>query len=86
MAVAEKEALIQRIDAALDDVRPHLKVDGGNVEIVDVTDDNIVRIKWLGTCVNCNMSMMTMKGGIEQSIMGKVPEVAGVEAINGIGK
>jgi Fe-S cluster biogenesis protein NfuA len=86
MAVAEKEELIQRIDAALDDVRPHLKVDGGNVEVVDVTDENIVRIKWLGTCVNCNMSMMTMKGGIEQSIMGKVPEVTGVEAINGIGK
>ena len=86
MAVAETEELIQRIDAALDDVRPHLKVDGGNVEIVDVTDEHIVRIKWLGTCVNCNMSMMTMKAGIEQSIMGKVPEITGVEAINGIGK
>jgi len=86
MAVAEKEELIQRIDAALDDVRPHLKVDGGNVEVVDVTDEHIVHIKWLGTCVNCSMSMMTMKAGIEQSIMGKIPEIAGVEAINGIRK
>lgn len=86
MVVAEKKKLIQRIDAALDAVRPHLEADGGNVEIVDVTEEGIVQIKWLGTCVNCSMSMMTMKAGIEQSIMGKVPEIAGIEALNGLGK
>ena len=46
----EKEKLMKRVDAALDDVRPHLAVDGGNVELVDVTEDNIVKIKWLGAC------------------------------------
>lgn len=86
MVVAEKEKLIARIDAALDSVRPHLEADGGNVEIVDVTEDGIVQIKWLGTCVNCSMSLMTMKAGIEQSIKGKIPEIVGVEAVNGIGK
>lgn len=86
MSATERNELIRRVDAALNDVRPHLEVDGGNVEVVDVTDDHIVKIKWLGTCVNCSMSMMTMKAGIEQSIKGKIPEILGVEAINGLGK
>ncbi|MEM6377808.1 MAG: NifU family protein [Bacteroidota bacterium] len=80
----DKQAILSRIDAALDDVRPHLAVDGGNVEVVDYTDDQIVLIKWLGTCQSCNMSVMTMKAGIEQAIKSKMPEIAGVQAINGI--
>ena len=79
----EKTELIARIDSALNDVRPHLAVDGGNVEVVDVTDDKIVKIKWLGNCQNCNMSIMTMRAGIEQAIRVKVPEITGVEAVNG---
>ena len=85
MTDIEKKDLLERVDIALNDVRPHLKVDGGNVEVVDVTEDNIVKIKWLGTCESCNMSMMTMKAGIEQTLRGKIPEVSGVEAVNGIG-
>lgn len=81
----DKDQLLERIDAALDDVRPHLAVDGGDVEVVDITDDNIVKIKWLGNCQNCSMSVMTMRAGIEQAIRFKVPEVAGVIAVNGIG-
>ncbi len=84
MTDTEKKDLLERVDTALDDVRPHLKVDGGNVEVVDVTEDNIVKIKWLGTCESCNMSMMTMKAGIEQTLRGKIPEVSGVEAVNGV--
>lgn len=75
--------LMQRIDLALDDVRPHLAVDGGNVELVEITQDNIVRIKWTGACEHCSMSLMTLRAGIEQALIGKVPEVAGVEAVNG---
>ena len=75
----EKEKLMKRVDAALDDVRPHLAVDGGNVELVDVTEDNIVKIKWLGACDGCSMSFMTM----EQSIRSKLPEIMGVVAVNG---
>lgn len=78
------EALIERIENALDSVRPHLATDGGDVEVVEVTDDFIVKVKWLGNCENCFMSIMTMKAGIEQAIMSKVPEIKGVEAINGI--
>ena len=80
----DKEALLKRVDTALDDVRPHLKVDGGNVEVVDITDDMILQIKWIGNCQSCSMSAMTMRAGIEQTVKGQVPEIVGVEAVNGI--
>lgn len=84
MSNTKKQELIQRVDEALNEVRPHLAVDGGNVEVVDITENHIVKIKWLGTCENCSMSMMTMKAGIEQTLIGKIPEVSAVEAINGM--
>jgi Fe-S cluster biogenesis protein NfuA len=83
-SVSDKEKLLEQVDRALDDIRPHLAVDGGNVEVVELTDDLTVRVKWLGNCQSCTMSAMTMKAGIEQAIKGKVPEVLAVEAINGI--
>ncbi len=84
MSTSEKQKLISRIDRALNEVRPHLAVDGGNVEVVDVTEDHIVKIKWLGTCEGCSMSAMTMRAGIEQIIRGQLPEIVGVEAVNGL--
>ncbi|MCO6487968.1 MAG: NifU family protein [Phaeodactylibacter sp.] len=80
----EKQGLLERVDEALNSVRPHLAVDGGNVEVVDVTEEKVVKIKWLGTCENCSMTVMTMKAGIEQAIMGRIPEISGVEAVNGL--
>lgn len=84
MSVTEKEAMIAQVDAALESVRPHLAADGGNVEVVDITDDNIVKVKWLGNCQNCSMSYMTMKAGLEQTIKGRLPQISGVEAVNGL--
>lgn len=84
MSVAEKSQLLEKINSALETVRPHLKVDGGDVEVVDVTEDMKVQIKWLGNCEMCSMSSMTMRAGIEEAIKNKIPEVSGVEAINGI--
>lgn len=84
MSQKEKEELTLLVESALDDVRPHLKVDGGDVELVEITDDLAVKVKWVGNCVNCNMSTMTMRAGIEQSIRAKVPNIKSVEAVNGI--
>ena len=84
MENSEKDKLIERVEAALEDVRPHLEADGGNVEVLEITDDLTVKIKWLGNCENCFMSVMTMKAGIEQAIKAKVPEIQNIEAINGI--
>ena len=72
----------ERVEAALDVVRPHLRVDGGDVELVEVTDDLHVKIRWKGTCENCSMSGMTLRAGIQEAIKSKIPEINGVEAIN----
>lgn len=79
-----KEALLLKLDQALDTIRPHLKVDGGDVEVVDVTEDLTVQIKWIGNCEFCSMSAMTMKAGIQEAIKQQVPEVKNVVAINGV--
>ena len=77
-----KEALLKRIDAALEDIRPHLAVDGGNIELVDVTEDMQVQIKWQGNCDGCSMSAFTMRAGVEQSVRTKIPEIMSVVALN----
>lgn len=84
MSAEEKKAFFDKIDLALDDIRPHLAVDGGNVELVDVSEDMTVKVKWLGACEQCSMSAMTMKAGVEQAIKLKVPEIKTVEAVNGL--
>ena len=84
MSQSDKEMLLQRVEGALDHVRPHLAVDGGNVEVVDVTENNILKIKWLDNCEGCSMSFFTMRAGIEEVVRRQVPEIVGVEAINGV--
>jgi len=85
MSESEKSELLKKMDSTLDGIRPHLAVDGGNIELIDVTEDYKVLVKWIGNCVNCSMSAMTMKAGIEQALKSKHPEVQSVEAVNGIG-
>jgi Fe-S cluster biogenesis protein NfuA len=78
----DRKILIEQIDLALNDIRPHLAVDGGNIAVIDVTDDMIVHVKWLGNCEGCSMTAMTMRAGIEQTIKGKLPNIQGVIALN----
>lgn len=84
MSEEDKIKLRSTIEEALDEVRPHLAVDKGDVALVDITDQLLVKVKWLGTCENCTMSEMTMRAGVEEAIRRRVPEVSGVVAINGI--
>lgn len=78
------ETMIEKINKALDDIRPHLAVDGGNIEVVEVSEDLEVKVKWLGNCEFCSMSAMTMKAGVEQAIKARIPEVKSVVAVNGV--
>lgn len=80
--MTKKQQLLDRIEDALSTVRPHLRVDGGDVELVDVTDDMHVKIRWLGMCESCSMSAMTLRAGIQEAIRGKIPEIVGVDAVN----
>jgi len=80
--ITEANEILERVEASLDTMRPYLNDDGGNVEVVDITDEMIVRVKLLGACSTCPQSFMTMKAGIEEAVKRAVPEVKGVVAIN----
>lgn len=72
----------KKIQEALDTIRPYLVADGGDVELIEITDDLIVRVELKGACQSCSMSKMTMKAGIEETIKRAVPEVKSVEAVS----
>jgi len=72
--------LYQRVENALEQLRPYLEADHGNVSIVNITDDMIVQLQFHGACSSCSMSAMTLKAGIEQTILRMVPEIKGVTA------
>lgn len=74
--------LFERVEDSLNKIRPYLEADGGNVAIEEITDDFIVRLRLLGNCESCPMSIMTMKAGIEETLKRSIPEIKGVEAIN----
>jgi Fe-S cluster biogenesis protein NfuA len=69
------------VKKALDEVRPHLKADGGDVELVEVTEDGVVKVRLLGACEGCPMREMTLTQGITRFIKKKVPEVKDVQAV-----
>ena len=74
--------ITQRVEGALKTLRPYLEADGGDITLVEVTDELCVRVELHGACADCQMIHMTMKGGVEQAIRQAAPEVVKVEAIN----
>ncbi|GIV38391.1 MAG: hypothetical protein KatS3mg033_0191 [Thermonema sp.] len=75
-------SILERIEAALDNIRPYLETDGGNIRVVEVTDDLVVKLELLGACSSCPMSSMTFKAGVEEAIRKAVPEIKAIEAVN----
>ena len=71
----------EKVEQALEKIRPSLQADGGNVELVDVTDDGIVKVRLTGACRGCPMSQMTLKMGIEKTLKDSIPEVKEVESV-----
>ncbi len=71
----------ERVKAALNKIRPSLKADGGDVELIEVTSDGVVKVRLTGACGSCPMSQMTMKMGIEKIIKDEVPEIKEVVAV-----
>ena len=76
-----KQETIEKINVALEQVRPFLKDDWGDIELIELTDDMIVKVKFLGACKSCNMSPSTLKGGVEDAIKKLIPEIKAVIAI-----
>jgi Fe-S cluster biogenesis protein NfuA len=71
----------EKVEAALEEVRPALQRDGGDVELVEVTEDGIVKVRLQGACKGCPMAQMTLQMGIERIIKEKVPDVKSVQAV-----
>jgi Fe-S cluster biogenesis protein NfuA len=76
------EEITRKIEASLDSIRPYLKADGGDVRISQITDDNVVKLEFVGACGNCSMSTMTFKAGVEAAIKRDVPEIRSIEVVN----
>lgn len=73
--------LTDKVNAAIEQLRPYLHSDGGDMELVEITSDNIVRVKLIGACKTCTMSSMTLKAGLEEVLKTTVPEIKKVEAV-----
>jgi Fe-S cluster biogenesis protein NfuA len=76
------EDIVRRIELSLDNIRPYLEADGGNVRVLGITPDQVVRLEFLGNCGNCPMSTMTFKAGVEEAIRKSVPEIRSIEVVN----
>ena len=75
MAIITDDNIINKIEEALKKIRPYLEADGGDISLVEVTEDMVVKVKLMGACSSCNVSMMTLKNGVEVAIKNVLPEV-----------
>lgn len=80
MIISNAELLIQ-IESALDQVRPYMEADGGNISVLELTDDMILKVQLEGACGTCKMSTMTMRAGVEEAVKRAVPQVKEVMAV-----
>jgi Fe-S cluster biogenesis protein NfuA len=76
--MSDKENIRERVVKALNRVRPYLQSDGGDIDLIEITDDLTVKVKLTGACHGCPFSMQTLKAGVEQAIIKEVPEIKGV--------
>ncbi len=76
-------SLIDRVESAIEEIRPYLIADGGDIKVLSINSENIVNLELLGSCERCPMSPMTLKAGVEEAIKKQVPEINGINAING---
>lgn len=79
MVEISNKSIRERIELALACCRPYLQLDNGGVELLKITDDGIVELKFLGMCVDCPLSVMTLRAGIERTILHYAPEIKRVE-------
>ena len=80
MGIINDKKIIAKIEGALEEIRPFLEQDGGDMHFVELTDDWVVKLKLVGACSSCSISMMTLKNGVEVAIKQAVPEVKEVVA------
>jgi Fe-S cluster biogenesis protein NfuA len=77
----EKQEILDKVNLAIDSIRPYLQDDGGDIELVEVTDDLTVKVHLQGACGSCPHSLMTLKNGVEQAIRREIPEIKEVVGV-----
>jgi Fe-S cluster biogenesis protein NfuA len=77
-----KKEVLSKVNIGLEKIRPFLNSDGGDVKIVDLSDDGVLTLEFLGNCSSCSMSNMTFKSGIEENVLKEAPEVKVVQVTN----
>jgi len=82
MTTEKKEELIRKVKNVLEQIRPYIQQDGGDIEFVELTDDMVVNVELKGACGSCPYSTQTLKGGVETTIKNAIPEIQSVESIN----
>ncbi len=80
--MAEKITIRERVLNALERVRPYLQSDGGDITLVEITEDNTVKVKLQGACHGCPFSIQTLKAGVEQALLKEVPEIKKVVSVD----
>ena len=84
MGIITDKKILEKIEGALQEVRPYLEADGGDINFMELTDDWVVKVKLVGACGTCDISMMTLKNGVEVVIKRAVPEVQQVIEIGSL--
>ena len=84
MGIITNKKIIAKIENALTEIRPFLESDGGDIHFVELTDDWVVKVKFVGACSSCNISMMTLKNGVEAVVKNAVPEVKKVVEVSAL--
>jgi Fe-S cluster biogenesis protein NfuA len=81
MSEKEKKLMLERVNSALNKIRPYLEADGGDITLEDITDEMVVKVKLHGACQGCPFSYQTLKAGVEQALRKEVPEITELVAV-----
>jgi Fe-S cluster biogenesis protein NfuA len=82
MSSEQHQVLVKKVQNVLDQIRPYLQQDGGDIEFIELTSENVVNVELHGACGSCPYSVITLKNGVETAIKRAIPEIKSVEAIN----
>ena len=80
--MSAKKELEQKVVNAIEQIKPYLEADGGSIQFIELTDDNVVNVELLGACASCPMSIMTLKNGVEAAIKQAIPEIKSVDSLS----
>jgi Fe-S cluster biogenesis protein NfuA len=77
----KKDEMLEKVNKIIDQLRPFLQSDGGDMEVIEITDENVVKVKLIGACSDCPFSLQTLKAGVEQALRKEIPEIKAVVAV-----